>query len=96
MADEDKTVNLTPERLHELIKNKLILAGLPEEQAEETAKHLVYADMIGVHSHGAVRVEYYSERISKGGINTQPDLFLKRQDRAQEFFMEIMDKGTLL
>ncbi|UUX35320.1 ureidoglycolate dehydrogenase [Fundicoccus culcitae] len=73
MTEETK-VNITAERLHKLIKDKLVLAGLPEEQAEETSNHLVYADMIGVHSHGAVRVEYYSERISKGGINTNPQL----------------------
>ena len=78
MTEEDKQVNLTPERLHELIKDKLVLAGLPDEQAEETTKHLVYADMIGVHSHGAVRVEYYAERISKGGINTKPELSFEK------------------
>ena len=86
MADEEKTVNLTPERLHELIKNKLVFAGLPEEQAEATTKHLVYADMIGVHSHGAVRVEYYSERISKGGVNTQPDLFFEKTGSSTGIF----------
>src|SRR5699024_8034411 len=78
MAEEEKKINLTSKYLHELIKNKLLLAGLPEEHAEETTKHLVYADMIGVHSHGAVRVEYYSERISKGGINTKPDLSFEK------------------
>ena len=78
MTEEDKKVNLKPEHLHKLIKDKLILAGLPEEQAEETTKHLVYADMIGVHSHGAVRVEYYAERISKGGINTKPELSFEK------------------
>jgi ureidoglycolate dehydrogenase (NAD+) len=78
MADEDKQVNLTPGCLHKLIKDKLVLAGLPDEQAEETTNHLVYADMIGVHSHGAVRVEYYAERISKGGINTNPDLSFEK------------------
>lgn len=78
MSEEIKTVNVSAERLHELIKNKLLLAGLTEEQAEETTNHLVYADMIGVHSHGAVRVEYYSERISKGGINTEPELSFEK------------------
>lgn len=78
MAEDVKTVNVSTERLHELIKNKLLLAGLTEEQAEETTRHLVYADMIGVHSHGAVRVEYYSERISKGGINTNPELSFEK------------------
>lgn len=78
MSDDIQTVNVTAERLHELIHNKLLLAGLTTEQAEETTNHLVYADMIGVHSHGAVRVEYYSERISKGGINTKPALSFEK------------------
>lgn len=78
MADEEKMINLTAEKLHELIKNKLMLAGMPEEQAEETTKHLVYADMVGVHSHGAVRVEYYSERIHKGGVNLEPELSFEK------------------
>ncbi len=86
MAEEVKTVNVSAERLHELIKNKLILAGLPEEQAEETTNHLVYADMIGVHSHGAVRVEYYSERISKGGTNTNPDLSFEKTGASTGIF----------
>lgn len=71
---EEKTVNVSKEKLHDLIKEKLILAGMPEDQAEDTTDHLVYADMVGVHSHGAVRVEYYSERIKKGGVNLKPEL----------------------
>lgn len=72
--EEDKFVNVTADRLHELIKTKLHKAGLTDEQAEETANHLVYSDLSGVHSHGAVRVEYYAERINKGGITTAPNL----------------------
>jgi ureidoglycolate dehydrogenase (NAD+) len=71
---EEKVVRVSGERLHELIKNKLVKAGLKEEQAVETSNHLVYADLCGVHSHGAVRVEYYAERINKGGINVEPKL----------------------
>lgn len=78
MSNEEKMVNMTEERLHEVIKNKLMLAGMPEEQAEETTRHLVYADMVGVHSHGAVRVEYYSERIHKGGVNLEPELSFEK------------------
>ena len=71
---EEKLIPLSGEELHTLIKNKLQAAGLPEEAANETAKHLTYADMIGVHSHGAVRVEYYAERIAKGGVTANPAL----------------------
>lgn len=69
---EEKLVNISGARLHELIKAKLVKAGLKEEHAEETANHLVYADLSGVHSHGAVRVEYYAERINKGGVTADP------------------------
>lgn len=67
-----QTINLNKEELHQLIKDKVGAAGLQDSHAEELAKHLVYADYHGIHSHGAVRVDYYSERIAKGGINTHP------------------------
>lgn len=69
----EETVRLTYDELKGLIKNKLMKAGLPELHAESVADHLAYADSRGVHSHGAVRVEYYSERIAKGGSNTAPE-----------------------
>ncbi|NLB98452.1 MAG: ureidoglycolate dehydrogenase [Lactobacillales bacterium] len=68
-----ETVNVMPNKLHQLMKTKLKKAGMKEEQAEEVAKHLVYADANGVHSHGAVRVDYYAERIAKGGVTLEPN-----------------------
>lgn len=65
-------MNLSQEQLHTLIKNKIALAGLNEEHASVVADVLTFADSRGVHSHGAVRVEYYAERISKGGITRDP------------------------
>ncbi|WP_098747722.1 ureidoglycolate dehydrogenase [Paenibacillus sp. EZ-K15] len=59
--------------LHELITKKLHKAGLTEEHAAGVADVLVHADIRGIHSHGAMRVEYYAERIAKGGLNTKPD-----------------------
>lgn len=67
-----QTVKLNKEDLHQLIKNKVSAAGLQDSHAEELAKHLVYADCHGIHSHGAVRVDYYSERIAKDGIKSHP------------------------
>lgn len=63
--------------LHELIKNKINKAGLSEEHADVVADCLVWADARGYHSHGAVRVEYYSERIAKGGITADPKFEFK-------------------
>lgn len=64
---------VSKQQLHQLIKNKLHHAGLSESHADTVADVLVHADAKGIHSHGAVRVEYYAERISKGGTNTAPD-----------------------
>lgn len=66
-------MKVTREQLHELISKKINKAGLPKDQADIVADVLVHADARGVHSHGAVRVEYYSERISKGGTNNRPE-----------------------
>ncbi|KGR79208.1 ureidoglycolate dehydrogenase [Ureibacillus manganicus] len=66
-------MRVTKEELKQLIKNKLHKAGLTESHADTAADVLVFADARGIHSHGSMRVEYYSERIAKGGINTNPN-----------------------
>lgn len=83
---EEKLIKVTPEELHGLIQNKLQAAGLPEVQATETANHLVYADLCGVHSHGAVRVEYYAERINKGGITLDPEIGFEKTGESSGVF----------
>lgn len=74
----EDTVIVQPEELHQLMVNKLVSAGLKKDQAEIEADHLVYADARGLHSHGSVRVDYYAERIAKGGINTDPDITFEK------------------
>lgn len=74
----EELVYLEAEELYTLIQKKLESAGLPEKQAKEVARHLTYADASGVHSHGAVRVEYYAERIAKGGTTIDPHFSFKK------------------
>lgn len=57
---------VSKQQLHQLIKNKLHHAGLSESHADTVADVLVHADAKGIHSHGAVRVEYYAERKGYG------------------------------
>ncbi|MBG9982792.1 ureidoglycolate dehydrogenase [Aerococcaceae bacterium DSM 111020] len=83
---EEKLIQITENELHTLIKNKLIAAGLSEDAAHETSNHLTYADMIGIHSHGAVRVEYYAERIAKGGVTTQPNINFEKTGPSTAIF----------
>ncbi|TVP90015.1 ureidoglycolate dehydrogenase [Alkalibacterium sp.] len=82
----NKEVRLSNEELHNLICNKVKSAGLQESHAEELAKHLVYADRHGIHSHGAVRVDYYSERIAKGGINAHPTFDFEKTGESTGIF----------
>ncbi len=67
-------MRVSQEVLKKLIRNKIHQAGLAEEQADIVADVLVFADLRGIHSHGAMRVEYYAERIAKGGINSNPKI----------------------
>ncbi|QLK85378.1 ureidoglycolate dehydrogenase [Staphylococcus sp. 17KM0847] len=66
-------MKVTKAELFKLIKKKLMKAGLQETSAERVSDVLVFADHRGIHSHGAVRVEYYAERIAKGGITVHPE-----------------------
>lgn len=79
-------MRLTIEALHDLIKKKLQKAGLSEEHASGVADVLVHADARGLHSHGAMRVEYYAERIAKGGINVDPNFVFEKTGPASAIF----------
>ncbi len=70
----DGMVTVQPEELKKLIINKLTAVKLPEKDAGIVADVLVFAELRGVHSHGAVRVEHYTQRISAGGMNLSPKL----------------------
>lgn len=77
MSDSGITL-VEASELQDLMKNKFMAAGLKEEHAEETARHLTYADACGMHSHGTVRVAYYAERIAKGGVNLDPNITFEK------------------
>ena len=66
-------MRVSKEELFNLMKDKLQKAGLKEDAASDISDVLTFADHRGIHSHGAVRVEYYAERIAKGGITNDPD-----------------------
>lgn len=73
-------------KLHNLIQNKIEKAGLIREHAVIIADVLTFADARGIHSHGAVRVEYYSERIAKNGITHHPNFHFEKTGPASAIF----------
>ena len=79
-------MKLQRQELKDLIKNKFVAAGLSDDHAETTAEILTWADERGYHSHGAVRVEYYAERIFKGGITHDPEFVWKETGPCSAIF----------
>lgn len=71
-------MNISITELKELMANKLTHAGLKREDAAVVADVLAHADARGIFSHGAMRTEYYAERIAKGGITVNPDVQFKQ------------------
>lgn len=74
------------QELHGLISKKLQKAGLTKNHADMTSDVLTWSDARGIHSHGAVRVEYYSERIAKGGITNRPAFSFRKTGPASGVF----------
>ncbi|HCG62530.1 MAG: lactate dehydrogenase [Spirochaetae bacterium HGW-Spirochaetae-4] len=73
-----QNVIIKEETLRELIIKKMEGAGMPQADAKIVADVLVYADLRGIHSHGALRVEHYTKRIKAGGMNLHPALKVNR------------------
>ncbi|MPV50993.1 ureidoglycolate dehydrogenase [Pseudactinotalea sp. HY160] len=71
-------MRVSESRLHQLVAAKLTAAGLDPSDAGAVADVLTFADLRGIHSHGALRTEYYAERIAKGGITIHPDVRWER------------------
>ncbi|MGV3042441.1 ureidoglycolate dehydrogenase [Staphylococcus rostri] len=72
MAEE--LVYVQRDELRQLFLTQLVNSGLPKHFAEKTADLMIFADERGIHSHGAVRAEYYSNRIKAKGYNLNPEL----------------------
>jgi LDH2 family malate/lactate/ureidoglycolate dehydrogenase len=49
-------------------------AGLPAEHAEITTSILLEADLMGISTHGAVRIPVYTQRLNSGGVNRQASI----------------------
>lgn len=79
-------MRVSREELTNLMATKLHKAGLTEEHAEIVADVLAHADARGYHSHGAMRVEYYAERIAKGGTNCNPNFEFRKTGPATAVF----------
>ncbi len=51
-----------------------VAAGVPEENAAKTARAIVTSDVWGNPSHGLMRLPFYLQRITMGGVNSEATL----------------------
>ena len=65
---------LTTESAVGLVTRLLQAVGFPDAPAARTAKVIVWADAMGIGSHGAIRLPYYIRRCLAGGIRVDSPL----------------------
>lgn len=63
-------------------RDVFVAAGMPEADADLSARMLVESDLRGVESHGVVRVPIYVERLVRGAIAAKPDIRIVRETRS--------------
>jgi LDH2 family malate/lactate/ureidoglycolate dehydrogenase len=68
------TVTIAPLALRRLAVVALSAAGAAEAHAEWTADILVEGDLMGLGTHGVLRLLNYSERLRLGGINSRANI----------------------
>lgn len=59
---------IASDRLHDVATAILNAAGLPQEQAEVAAHHLVESNLVGHDSHGVIRIPQYVPHLASGDL----------------------------
>ena len=68
--------------LEDYVNRVFLAAGLDQEQAAITSRHLVHANLRGVDSHGVSRVDVYTKRLKIGIVNRNLHFELERETPA--------------
>jgi len=71
---ENRLYIFSEKRLRDFCRQCFQKSGLSREDAEFTADTLVRAEMMGVGSHGVVRLPFYCRRLMDGGTRTNPEM----------------------
>ncbi len=71
-------LRVAPAALQQCVREIFASVGIPAEQAEQVAAHLVEADMVGHPSHGVHRVPWYLEQIASGQMRPFPEIQAER------------------
>ena len=71
---EEKSVLVSENTLQNFCRQSLEKSGLSEKDAEFVADTLVKTEMMGVSSHGVVRLPFYCKRLIDRGTKTHPEI----------------------
>lgn len=70
---------INTEVLKDFCSNALAKLGVPKESADIVSDHLIWADLMGISSHGVTRLGIYVKRIQAGLTNARPNISIVRE-----------------
>ena len=68
------------ESLHRLCTKIQVGFGLPESDADTVSDCLIEANLMGVDTHGVLRLRVYMDRVKAGGNNPKPNIQMVREN----------------
>ena len=75
-------LRIAPDAHRQFLESCLKKCGLADEHAEHIARRLTWADLRGIHSHGAPQIERYVQNLQEGSINPMPDIQVVREEQS--------------
>ncbi len=85
-------LRIDPAAHREFLERCLKACQLADEHAEHIARRLNWADLRGIHSHGAPQIARYVRDLQEGAVNPNPNFEVVRQEQA---FMVVDGDGGL-
>ncbi len=76
----DKDILIGHEPLHHLCTQIQVGFGVPRPDAEVVSDCLVEANLMGLDTHGVIRLKVYMDRIEAGGNNPKPTIQIVREN----------------
>jgi len=85
-----KYVRVLVKQIQDFCVECFLKFGVPKEDAENVAEHLILANLRGVDSHGIMRVPYYREGIRKGLVKPGAEISIVNESTG----ISLLDGGN--
>ncbi|MBA3519787.1 MAG: Ldh family oxidoreductase [Rhizobiales bacterium] len=79
LAPTNPATRMAATELQALAASALEAVGIPGEDARAAAEILVFADLVGIHTHGLARLSPYIARLRDGAFNPRPAIRIRRR-----------------